>query len=264
MQLIDTHTHVSYPDFDVDRDQVLARAREAGVTGLLTVATAPEEWHRYLDLAEGREDQFVALGFHPNYADTYTTEAFEDSKKLFEKYSGKAVAVGETGLDFFRDKCPREIQYEAFQAQLDLAAELDLPFILHCRKAEREMCDVLKKQQGKLGRPLRGVWHCFTSTPEFMKEAVSLGLYLGFGGVLTYPKAEEVREAAKQAPAERLLLETDAPFLPPVPHRGKRNEPAFVAETAKRLAEVRGMDVLELAELTSRNARVLFGCWDAL
>ena len=259
MELIDTHCHVSYPDFDQDRDAVLARAAQARVALMLTVATDPGCWHRYLDLSEGRPQLRVALGFHPNHAETFSGGELLALKALFEKHRGKAVAVGETGLDFFRDHCSPEIQRRAFQAQLDLAAELDLPFILHCRKAEREMLDVLAAQQAKLKQPLRGVWHCFNGTPEFMQEAVALGLHLGIGGILTYPKAQEVRDAAQAAPAGRLLLETDAPYLPPQPWRGQRNEPAYVAETARKLAEVRGVSTEELARLTTENARALFG-----
>ena len=259
MELIDTHCHVSYPDFDHDRDAVLARAAEARVAFMLTVATDPGCWQRYLDLSEGRPQLRVALGFHPNHAETFSAGELLALKALFAKHRGKAVAVGETGLDFFREHCAPEIQRRAFQAQLDLAAELDLPFILHCRKAEREMLDVLAAQQAKLRQPLRGVWHCFSATPAFMREAVALGLHLGFGGILTYPKAQEVREAAREAPAARLLLETDAPYLPPQLWRGRRNEPAYMALTAQRLAEVRGLSVEELARLTTENARRLFG-----
>lgn len=259
MDLIDTHCHVSYPDFDQDRDAVLKRAKDAGVSVMVTVATDPSCWNRYLDLSEGRPQMRVALGFHPNYAENFSEPALSDLRKLFEKHPGKAIAVGETGLDFFREHSSPVIQGTAFQAQLDLAAELGLPFILHCRKAEREMLDVLAAQQKRMGRPLRGVWHCFSASVAFMQEAVDLGLHLGFGGVLTYVKAQEVRDAAKAAPSERLLLETDAPYLPPQPWRGQRNEPAYVAETAKRLAEVRGLSVDEIAQLTTDNARRLFG-----
>ena len=258
MELIDTHCHVSYPDFDHDRDAVLKRAAQAGVALMVTVATDPACWHRYLDLSEGRPQLRVALGFHPNHAETFTGDDFLTLKSLFAKHPGKAVAVGETGLDFFREHCAPDIQRCAFQAQLDLAAELDLPFILHCRKAEREMLDMLAAQQAKQKKPLRGVWHCFSANPELMREAAGLGLYFGFGGILTYVKAQEVRDAAKEAPADKLLLETDAPYLPPQPWRGQRNEPAYVAETARKLAEVRGVSTEDIARITTENARHLF------
>jgi len=259
MDLIDTHCHVSYPDFDHDRDAVLQRAAQAGVVQMVTVATDPTCWHRYLDLSEGRPQLRVALGIHPNSAQLFTRDAFQTLKELFAKHPDKTAAVGETGLDFFREHCAPDIQRRAFQAQLDLAAELHLPFILHCRKAEREMLDMLAAQQAKLSNPLRGVWHCFSATSELMREAAGLGLYFGFGGILTYAKAQEVRDAAKATPAEKLLLETDAPYLPPQPWRGQRNEPAYVAETARRLAEVRGVSVEDIARLTTENARRLFG-----
>lgn len=261
MTLIDTHCHIGYGDFDGDRDAVLARAKDAGVAGMLSVATDPDCWTRYLDVAGPRPEVLVALGFHPNYADSYSDAECARMKDLFANHPGKAVAVGETGLDFFRDHCAPEAQQRAFQVQLDLAAALDLPFILHCRNAERAMCDVLKAQQQKLGRPLKGVWHCFTATVEFMHEAVALGLHLGFGGVTTYPKAENVREAAREAPANRLLLETDAPYLPPQPWRGQRNEPGYVNATAETLAKVRCVSFEEIADLTTTNARRLFASW---
>ena len=261
MELIDTHGHVCYPDFDHDRDAVLARAEAAGVVGMLSVATGPDCWTRYLDLSASRRPCVVALGFHPNHAEAFSAANLDLLRATFARNPGKAIAVGETGLDFFRDSSAPEIQGQAFQAQLDLAAELGLPFILHCRKAEREMCDVLQAQRKKLGRPLHGVWHCFSASTEYMREAVELGLHLGFGGILTYPKAQEVRDAAQATPAERLLLETDAPYLPPQPWRGQRNEPAYVLETARKLAEVRGVTLEELAAVTTANARRLFKAW---
>ncbi len=262
MRIIDTHSHVSEADFDHDRDGVWKRAEEGGVVGSLNVATEPNSWVRYLDLAEGRRTHVVGLGFHPNYADTFNEVELERLRSLFESHPGKAVAVGETGLDFFRDHCSQETQRRAFRAQLDLAAELDLPLILHCRRAEKEMCQMLRAQRDRVGKPLRGVWHCFTATPSEMQEAVELGLHLGLGGVLTYPKAKDVREAARRAPAERLVLETDAPYLPPQPWRGQRNEPSYLIETARTLAEVRGLSLEQGAQLTSENARRLFRSWE--
>ncbi|MCZ7644462.1 MAG: TatD family hydrolase [Planctomycetota bacterium] len=263
MALIDTHCHVSYADFDADRAEVLARAKAAGVLGLINVATDPEWWPRYLALAaEAHPDEApavkVALGFHPNYATKFGPEAFAELRRLFERHPGVAIAVGETGLDTFRDYCPLEAQAAAFQAQLDLAAERDLPFILHCRNEERRMCEMLARQRDKLGRPLRGVWHCFTANTDHMQQAVALGLHLGVGGVATYPKAEEVRAALREAPLERLILETDAPYLAPQPRRGKRNEPAFVAMTCERVAAALGHSAEEFAARTTANARALF------
>jgi len=259
MPLIDTHCHLSYPDFDADREASVTRAAEAGVTRFVNVATGPDCWEKYLALARADARVRVTLGFHPNdTAESYTSARFEELKALVTQERALVVAIGETGLDFFRDNSGPEIQAQAFRAQLGLADETGLPFILHCRKAERAMLDELTAHRERTGRALNGVWHCFTATPAFMREAVELGLYLGFGGVLTYPKAEEVRQAAREAPADRLLLETDAPFLAPQTKRGKRNEPAFVAETAKMLAEVRGLTFEALSELTTQNAHRLF------
>lgn len=267
MNLFDTHCHVSYADFDADRDEVLRRAREAGVAGILNVGTDPDWWGRYLELAQAPRPEWpevkVALGFHPNYANTFTPDALNAMRRLFEAHRGVAVAVGETGLDTFRDYCPFEMQEAAFQAQLDLAAEFDLPFILHCRNEERRMLDRLSAHADRLGRPLRGVWHCFTASEAYMREAVALGLHLGIGGVATYPKAEEVRAAVRAAPRERLILETDAPYLAPQKKRGKRNEPAYIAQTCERVAHELGLSPEDFAKLTSENARGLFSTWNA-
>lgn len=271
--IIDTHCHLTFPDFDRDRDAMLQRAADAGVTGFVTVATEPREWQRCLDLAEGRRAIRVALGVHPNEAACWSPETGAALKALAEKDS-RVVAIGETGLDFFRDNAPRERQYEAFRAQLEISAELGRPFILHCRAAEEEMLEALAEFHARApggGRPcppgmaapapLRGVWHCFTATPAHAERATAMGLYFGLGGIATYPKAAEVRQAAALMPPDRILLETDCPFLPPQGWRGQRNEPAYLAKVVETLAEVRRTTREEIWRLTTENARRLFGEW---
>jgi TatD DNase family protein len=255
--IIDTHCHLTYPDFNRDRDAVLQRAADAGVKAFVTVATDPDDWQRCLDLAEGRPAIRVSLGLHPNEANLYTPELKESLRHLAEKDS-RVVAIGETGLDFFRDGADRDKQFAAFHAQLEIAAALCRPFILHCRSAEREMLDVLK-DVAKTNGPLHGVWHCFTSTKAFAAEATELGLYFGLGGIVTYPKAAELREAVKTLPADRIVLETDCPFLPPQGWRGQRNEPSYLAKVVEVLAETRGCSREDLRRQTMENAMRLFG-----
>jgi TatD DNase family protein len=259
--IIDTHCHLTYPDFNRDRDDMLKRAADSGVVGFVTVATGPEDWVRCLDLAEGKRAVRVALGLHPNEAGIYTPKIGDGMRALAAK-DARVVAIGETGLDFFRDNAPAEKQHEAFQAQLAIAQELDKPFILHCRAAEDQMLNALSTHRDKTGKALRGVWHCFTSTAVFAKRAMELGLYFGLGGVVTYPKASEVRDAVAMLPADRLLLETDCPFLPPQGWRGQRNEPSYLSKVVETLSQVRAIPPSEVRRQTTENARRLFGTWE--
>lgn len=256
--MIDTHCHITYPDFNSDRDAMLERAARAGVSGFVTVATGPAEWQRCLDLAEGRPAIRVALGIHPHEASAHSPAVAAELRRLAQG-DARVVAIGETGLDFFRDHSPRDKQYEAFRSQLDIAEEIDKPFILHCRAAEAEMLDVLSEHQQRTGRPLRGVWHCFTSTAPFAARAVALGLYFGLGGIITYPKAAELRAAVSGLPPDKILLETDSPFLPPQGWRGQRNEPAYLAKVVEVLSQTRQASEDEIRRATSENARRLFG-----
>ena len=257
LELADTHCHLPDSDFDADREQVLARAGEAGVTRILVVGTSPAAWPRYLALAQGHNEIRVALGVHPNSAKGFSLAALAELRRLLGEHRGRIAAVGEIGLDFFRNHATPDEQRPALQAQLDLAAELDLPVVLHCRNAEGEMLSVLRGHRERLGRPLKGVWHSFSATAAEARAAAELGLHLAFNGILTYPKAEGVRSAARAVPPARLLVETDAPYLPPQPWRGKRNEPAYLVETARRLAQERGVALEELARVTTGNARRL-------
>jgi TatD DNase family protein len=261
MELIDTHCHVADEQFNADRADVLARAHTAGVTRILAVATCPAEWPLYLKLAEGDPSLRVALGLHPNNAVSFSPAGLAELGRLLKQHVGSAVAVGEIGLDFYRRHATPGQQLPVLRAQLELAAELDLPVVLHCRQAEGQLLAALEAHRAACGRPLRGVWHSFSAGPGHAREAVASGLHLGFNGILTYPKAEDVRRAAREVPADRLLLETDAPYLPPQPWRGRRCEPAYLVETARRMAQLRGVSLEEVAAQTTGNARKLFGCW---
>ncbi len=254
--MIDTHCHLTSHDFDTDCDAVIQRAQEAGVEAFITIGTEPADWPRCLNLAQRRPAVAAALGIHPNEASCFCADSLAQLRMYAS--DSRVLGIGETGLDFYRDHAPREKQYDAFQAQLELAEELKKPFVLHCRAAENEMLDVLEKHRVKTGRALNGVWHCFTAAKEFGLRAAEMGLYFGLGGVVTYPKADSVREAVALLPEDRLLLETDCPYLAPKPWRGKRNEPAYLTAVSMTLAEVRGCTVESIRLATTANAKRLF------
>ena len=258
LDMIDSHCHLSFPDYNDDLDEVLKRAADVGVTNFITVATDPEDWKRCLNLAEGRPAVSVALGIHPNEAGIFTPAVAEELRRLAES-DPRVVAIGETGLDWFRKQCPREQQLESFRAHLRIATEVRKPFILHCRDADKETLDELSAFQAQSGAHLRGVWHCFSSTAAFARRALELGLYFGLNGVMTYPKNDSLRQTVADLPADRLLLETDCPFLPPQGWRGQRNEPAYLTKVVAVLAEIRRADPVEICRATAENTRALFG-----
>ncbi len=249
--MIDSHCHLDGEKFDGDREATIARAVEAGVGTMLAIGTG--ELDVAIRMAE-RYPQFLAtVGVHPHDAAKATEGSYERLVELARH--PKVVAVGEMGLDYHYDFAPRDIQREVFIRHLKIAREAKLPIVIHTREAWADTLEILREHwDASLG----GVFHCFTGSSEEAREAVGLNFHVGLGGVLTYPKAEALREAARETPLERILLETDSPYLAPVPHRGKRNEPAFVMETAKKLAEIKGMSLEEVDEATSGNFRRLF------
>ena len=255
--MIDTHCHFTSADYDTDCDAVIQRAQEAGVTDFITIGTGPDDWQKCIALAERNPAVRTAIGIHPNEASVFSTEAMFVLGSMASQCH--VVGIGETGLDFYRDHAPRDKQFDAFRAHLELSDELKKPFILHCRAAEKEMLDVLEAHRVKTGRTLNGVWHCFTAAKEFGLRAAEMGLYFGLGGVLTYPKANEVRDAVAALPEDRLVLETDCPYLPPQPWRGKRNEPSFLSAIVQKLSDVRGTSPDSVRDFTTRNALALFG-----
>jgi len=250
MELVDTHAHTSFDAFDDDRAAMYARARDAGVVAIVEVGVGLEGSRRAV--ARAAEETLVraAAGLHPTDLDT-----FEEDWPAFEALArgGGIVAVGECGLDYHWMKAPKELQAESFRRQIRLARELGLPFIVHCREAEDDLVPILRDE-----RYARGVVHCFGGTRAQAEEILALGLRISFCGNVTYPKAERLRDAARAVPLDTLMLETDAPFLPPQAKRGQRNEPAFVAHTAAFLAELFGVPLDELAKRTTRNAREFF------
>jgi TatD DNase family protein len=249
---IDTHAHLEMEAFDSDREEVLKRAAEAGLTAIVTDGTTLTDCEKAVALARRYPPVYAAVGIHPHEVKGIDAETYDALRVLARQ--DKVVAIGEIGLDFFYNLSPQEVQLRRFAEQLDLAEELDMPVIIHDREAHAETLRILRLRKGRL----RGVLHCFSGDQTMARECLEVGFYLSVAGPVTYRKADQLREVARNVPLDRLLIETDAPYLAPQPHRGKRNEPAYVVETAGCLAEIRGLPVGELIRLTAANARRLF------
>ena len=258
-QFIDSHCHIDGPEYDVDREEVIARARDAGVTTMLNVGTGDPNsgaFERAVELAEKHKNIFAAIGVHPHDAKLFDDAAETRLTNLF-KQSRKVIAWGEIGLDYHYDHSPREVQREVFKRQLRIARSLDLPVVIHSREADDETIDLLRDELSDY--PRAGVLHCFGGSLQMARAAIQLGFFISFAGNLTFKKAEELRDIARQLPLDRLLIETDCPYLTPVPYRGKRNEPARVVETAGCLAALHRKELEEIGRITSENFRRLFG-----
>jgi len=256
MKLIDSHCHLDDKQFDPDRAEVFARARESGVERMMAIGTGngPPDLEAALRLARQHDFIYATVGVHPHDASKATPETFAALEALAAET--KVLAIGEIGLDYHYDFSPRDVQRDVFIQQLKLAGMAGKPIVIHTREAWDDTLLVLREHWSGTG-----IVHCFSGGAEEARQALDLGFYLSFGGVLTFPKAEVLREAARMVPEDRLLVETDAPYLAPVPKRGKRNEPAFVVETARRLAEVRGAAPERIAEVTTANfERLLLNC----
>jgi TatD DNase family protein len=252
--LIDSHAHLDMKDFKEDLDEVLKRALEAGLSHIITIGVDLQSSQKALELAHQYDFIFSTVGHHPHDADTLDTDQLNALKTL--AFNPKVVAWGEIGLDFFRNYSPRQKQITAFEQQLDLAAELTLPVIIHSRDAHQEIYDILKEREGKIAK---GVIHCFSGDYDLAMRFIDMGYYISIPGTVTYKKAWNVQDVAARIPLDRLLVETDAPYLTPIPKRGKRNEPAFMAYTAKKIAELRNMDFEAFARQTTENTRCVFG-----
>ena len=254
---VDSHAHLDGEQFDADRAEVLARAREAGVEAIVAIGsgTGPGSLDCGIRIAEQHESIYATIGIHPHEAKLATDADFAELEQLAKR--PKVIAWGEIGLDYFYDHSPREVQQRVFVRQMELARAARLPIVIHCRPSEGsdnawEKCLSLVEQHWA-STGLGGILHCFTGTWAHAKWALDLGFMISFAGNITFPKAQHIREAAKQVPLDRVLIETDSPYLAPVPHRGKRNEPAFVAETARRLGELRGLSAEETGAATAGN-----------
>lgn len=254
---IDSHCHLDGARFDADRDEVISRAREAGIANILAVGTGdgPGTLDCAVKLSERYDFVYATIGIHPHEAKLASDADFVLLEKLAKK--PKVIAWGEIGLDYYYDHSPRDVQKNVFIKQMELARSAKLPIVIHCRPSENsdnawEDCLALIEQHWK-SSGLGGILHCFTSTWAHAKRALDMGFMISFAGNLTFPKAQQIRDSATQAPLDRILIETDSPFLAPVPHRGKRNEPAFVKEVARQIGELRGLSTEEVGLQTSKN-----------
>jgi TatD DNase family protein len=263
MPLIDSHAHLDFPQFDGDRDAVIARAREAGLVAIVNAGTSLESSRASVALADRVDFIYAAVGIHPHDAKTLTPTVLDELRALARH--PKVVAVGEIGLDYYRDLSPRPVQRRAFADQLALAAELGLPAVIHSRDAHDDVLDMLRDW---LSSPPRaggtkggrcGVLHSYAAGPDRLDEVLALGFYVGISGPVTFKKADLLRQVAAQVPIDRLLIETDSPYLTPEPHRGKRNEPAHVRYVAQTIARARHVTERKVALATTDNARRLFG-----
>ncbi len=254
--LVDTHCHLDFEQFDADRDQVVQRALEAGVRRIVAPALNLENCSKVIALAERYVEVYAAVGVHPNSSAAWQ-DSWLDALRTWASHE-KVVAIGEIGLDYYWDRSPHEVQQRAFEQQLALAAEVDLPVIIHNREADEAVLSTLAAStQRQRQRP--GVLHSFSSSWPVAETVLEMGYYLGFSGTVTYKKAQDLRDVAARAPADRILLETDAPFLTPQAHRGRRNEPAYVTYVAETIAAVRDTTVKVVEAITTENAACVFG-----
>jgi len=254
---VDSHAHLDGKQFDSDREEVIARARDAGIQTVVAIGNGdgPEQVDCGIRLAEKYDFIYATLGIHPHEARLANEAAYQNMERLAKH--PKVIAWGEIGLDYYYDHSPRDVQKEVFARQMELAAAAKLPIVIHCRPSEasdnawEDCLGLMREQWAQKG--LGGILHCFTGNWQQAKSALDMGFMISFAGNVTFPKAQQIRDAALEIPLERMLIETDSPYLAPVPHRGKRNEPAFVKETAGKLGELRGLTAEEVGQRTTRN-----------
>jgi len=252
--LVDTHAHLDFPELNRDLPSVLQRAHRAGVREIVTIGIDLESSRRAVELAADHDGVYATVGIHPHGAHAMEDAVLEELRRLAGRR--KVVAVGEIGLDYYRDRQPRAVQRECLLRQVELACELGLTAVFHVRDAH---ADFLRLMEPFAGRLRRGVLHCFSGDWAVAEAALDKGFYLSIPGTVTYPRAQAQHEVVKRCPPERLLIETDAPFLAPVPFRGKDNEPAHLLYTAQKIAQIRGCTLEEVARQTTRNAHEAFG-----
>jgi TatD DNase family protein len=249
MTLVDHHCHLDFPEFDDELVGIIGRARAAGVRLLVTIATRVRRFDRVLRIAEAHDNVFCSVGTHPHYAHEELDVPVEEIIRLSRH--PKVVAIGEAGLDYFYDNSPRPAQEQGFRTHIAAARETGLPLVIHARDADSDVAAVLEDEMTR--GAFAAVLHCYTGGADLARRGVALGLYISFSGILTFKKSDDLREIAREVPLDRLLVETDAPYLAPGKYRGKRNEPAYVVETAAELARLKGLAFEELARATTEN-----------
>jgi TatD DNase family protein len=252
--LVDSHCHLNYKGLVEDQAAILGRARATGVTAMLNISTRESEWDEVIGLAEQESDVWASVGIHPHEADAHPE--IDAAKLIYRAANPRVIAIGETGLDYYYDKSDRQQQRISFRSHIAAARETGLPIIVHTRDAEDDTAEILADEMGK--GMFTGVIHCFTASADFAHKALKLGFYISLSGIVTFKNAADLQDVAKWLPGDRLLVETDAPFLAPIPHRGKTGEPAFVADTARFVAGLRGVGEDVLRVQTSDNFYSLF------
>jgi TatD DNase family protein len=252
--LVDSHCHLDFPDFSTELDAIIARARAAGIGRLVTISTRVKKHAQVLAIAEKFPEVFCSVGTHPHYSHEETD--IDAAQLIAISKHPKVVAIGEAGLDYFRNNSPRDAQAASLRQHIAAGRETGLPLVIHSRDCDADMARILREESGKGAFP--AVLHCFTGGRDLAFAAVDLGHYVSFTGILTFKNSDALREIAAALPADRIMVETDAPYLAPLPYRGKRNEPAYVAETAKVLANARGVSADEIARQTTENFFRLF------
>ncbi len=252
--LIDSHAHLEMKEFDADREEVIGRAGDEGIDFIVTVGTNLKLSRKAVALADKYENIYATVGVHPHDVANTDEKTWGALKELVNTHREIIVAYGEIGLDFFRNLSPREKQIEVFGRQLELAQELNLPVIIHDREAHQQTLEIVRASKVR-----SGIFHCFSGDYEMAKQCIDLGFYISIPGVVTFDKAKTIQDVVERIPLSSLLLETDAPYLAPVPHRGKRNEPSFIIHTAKKVAQIKNISWTEVAQTTAQNAMNLFG-----
>jgi len=250
--LVDTHAHLQWASFDKDREDVISRARKVDVKYIINIGFDLDGSRETIELAEKHKGLYATVGIHPHNASQLNENILDKLRKLSE--NPKVVAIGETGLDYYRNLSPKEAQKKAFEAQLFLAQELRLPVVIHDREAHADTFEMLSKFKGKI----KGIMHCFSGSREMAEQCIKSDFYISFAGPVTFPSSYKLHETAKGIDLNKILLETDSPWLAPQEMRGKRNEPAFVLFTAKKIAKLKGISIDELAEATTENAKEIF------
>lgn len=254
--LVDTHCHLDFPELANDRDGVLARAKEAGVARMISISTHKSRWQNYLDIANAYENVFCSIGVHPHHVAEDGEDATANEIIALVNANKKVVGIGEAGLDYYYDTAPKDVQARAFSEQIIACQETGLPLIVHARDADEDMAAQLTRHYKE--KSYSGLLHCFSSGADLARAALDIGFYISFSGIVTFKNAETVKEVARFVPMDRMLVETDAPFLAPVPLRGKINEPSYVKHTAQYLADLKGLSLAEFTNVTTQNAERVF------